>query len=299
MKSLRVLIGSGAALALALMIGGCGKTGNLFAFTHKADAAAETNVQVLVSDAQAAVETGDYVKAEELYKKAVTQNPQSSEARIGVVNAVTKQIQQQGLDLLSLTKGFTNQSTSAPMLYSMVLGAPAVASAVALTAGYYLFPKDPTAKYGIKLALIEKLYKAFIEHFGPICTEQTDLKAKDVPSILYANLSFGYLMRGVIRIVDKDEDGGVDYVVYKRTSNGEYEVYNTADVSDSADPVSSNKLTTLPSITTIKANGLADLDSAITHMGNAKTYSKDSTAKLWADILDLLTKARKMINDLS
>lgn len=294
----RIGIWTSGALALALMVAGCGKTGNLFSFTHKADAAGETNVQVLVSDAVAAVEAGDYVKAEELYTKAVAQNSASSEARVGVVNAVTKQLQQQGLDLLSLTTSFTNQKS--PVFYAMMAPGVSMSRAPKTPSGYYLFPTDPAKQYGIRLTLIVKMYKVFNEHLGPICDGSTDLVVSKVPSVFFANLSFARLLRGVIRIVDKDENGAVDYVVFYRNSTAKYEVYPAAQApSETSDPTGS-PLTSSNGIITVteENNALADLNAAISYMTLAKTYSQDKTATLWTTILDILTKARTMIDEL-
>jgi hypothetical protein len=296
----KIGIGLGA-LALTLLVAGCGKTGNLFSFTHRADAAGTTDLLVLTSDAMAAVEAGDYAKAEELYQRAVDTNPTSSEARIGVVNAVTKQIQQQGFDLLSLTTSFTNQK--APVFYEMVsAGAPSAYRAAAPKApsGYWLFSKDPTKDYKISMSLLIKLYKAFITHFVPICTGQTDLSLAKVPSIVYANLSFGYLMRGVIKVVDQDENGQVDYVVFYRNSPGKYEVYLTSQCPNETSDPTGSPLTSGNGILTAEkeAAAKADLDNAITYMTAAKNYSQDKTATLWTTILDILTKAKTMIDEL-
>lgn len=278
-------MGGGAALILALLVGGCGKTGNLFAFTHKSDVSSTTDVVVLLADAAAATEAGDHVAAEALFAKAVEQNPQSSEARIGVVNAVTKQIQQQGLDLLSLTKNVSNQN-GAPMLFGMVMGAPANARA-----GYYLF--DQTAletKYKVKLSSFISLYTVMIKHLGEICVGNTDIKLKDVPSIYFANVSFAYLLRGVIRCVDSTGDGVLDYAVYYDETLKKYQVFLSSDTGRT------NPVTT---VNFNKSAALNDLTYAIDFMNLAKAASKDSAATLWTSIVELLTKAKTMINDLS
>ena len=100
--------------------------------------------------------------------------------------------------------------------------------------------------------------------------------------------------------MDQNDDVAVDYVVFYRNSNKQYEVYNTSQVaSDTSDPTGSPKTTTDNILSaSVEAAALADLDYSITFMTAAQTYSQDKTATLWTSILEVLTKAKTMINDL-
>jgi tetratricopeptide (TPR) repeat protein len=280
---------------MMVFIIGCGKTGNLFSFTHKAGG--YDDAVSLCADAASAFEAGDYAKAQELYYRAIQADPTSYKARVGYVQAY---IRNSGLDLISMAQNAANQKS----IGILVKGFPTLSQEkqVSSSSGYWLFKPDPAVDYGISLSEIEGIYTVIIEHFTPIANDQTEIKGANIPSIIFINLSFAHLLRGIIRIVDKDENGKVDYVVWRNNNTNEYEFYHT-DYYNSiggGTPDSSHKITSAEDIITqeMEQNALADLDSAITYLIRAIDNSPEKDAKVWNDVRNVLNQARNSIDEL-
>jgi tetratricopeptide (TPR) repeat protein len=91
---------------------GCGNS-NLFSFGHSAGA--DTSTTSLSADANAALQSGDYAKALEYYKKILESDPSNSEAIYGFC---TSDLANAGLDLPSLISTFIKESnvSSAPSI---------------------------------------------------------------------------------------------------------------------------------------------------------------------------------------
>lgn len=268
------------ASLLVLMMSGCGKTGNLFSFTHKAGSDTADAI-VLNADAQSAYASGDYAKAEELALKSIQADPRNSTARQLYVQSY---IRNSGLDLIALAQNATNQK-------SIALLTPGFFSPAPSTDGYWLIPKDPTAQYGITLARLEGIYQVIIEHFTPIINGETDMAAADVPSIIFVNRAFAYLLRGAIRVADKDLNGSVDYLVWHDNISGDNWVYDDDEVT---------RITSTDGIITVaeETASLADLDAAIADLTSARDRSLSTQASIWQSAIDMLNEVKDMINNL-
>ena len=274
MKMKKVIV---LSVAVAFLATGCGKSFNIFGFTHKSGGSDDSIV--LVADAQSAYENGDYAEAERLYLQAITANPRDSKARLGYVQAF---IRNSGLDIISLAQNAANQKSVARLTPGFFSQAPS-------TNGYWLFPKDPTASYGITLARIEGIYQVIIDHFTPVINGETDMPAEDVPPIVYVNRAFAYLLKGAIRIVDKNLDGSVDYLVWHDNVSGEDWVYSSDETT---------RITASPLTAAEEAAAMADLNAAIADLETARDRSLAKEASVWQEAIDALNSVKNMINEL-
>ena len=93
---------------VSFVFSGCGNS-NLFSFGHSAGTSSSTTA--LSADANAALQSGDYAKALDYYKKILASDPSNSEAIYGFA---TSDLANAGLDLPSLISTFIQQSNKAP-----------------------------------------------------------------------------------------------------------------------------------------------------------------------------------------
>ncbi|HCJ65831.1 MAG TPA: hypothetical protein DHV62_00520, partial [Elusimicrobia bacterium] len=233
----------------------CGQW-NIFKWAHKEGGAASSDTTVLVADGQALLDSGDYAKAEEVFKKAFESNPQSSEACYGYAQAV---IAASGLGLADLISSVIQQAKSPnpPPLPTSNPFIGFVSPQYALGLGPNLL--DPTKLDLTKLYAISK--KAIIP-LKKIADNETDGKIPYDDFDINFNLAFCLTLHAVCGLLDWDGDSipgaGTGDII---NVTGEFKV--TVDGNDDLSTIQNKKPTTQEEINKVKRQVYTSLNEVL------------------------------------
>lgn|GEM_PF-2812427 len=259
----REFFAAGILLLLSgFCIYGCGKSTNLFGWTHaegKSD-----DPEVLLHDADAALASGDYQAAMDYYKKIVDNDSTNSLARYGYVTAYMKK-EFQDLDVATLLTNLSNQSSD--------------------TANSSLI--DPS-KFSTQ-TLID-MGNALVDNLAPISEGKCDGDVKSSDIGMNVNLAFGYMLQAVGTIMDPGKDGKADYD-FKKDANGDYKLYYSNTQTEVTDPTAALG-------STVKADVLAKLNDAETTVQDtvAANPTKTNADKTLNDIAKMIDDLKAEIS---
>lgn len=249
----------GLSFLLAIILFGCGKTTNILGWTHSGGTS--NDPKVLLNDANAALNSGNYQTAQDYYKQIIAADPKNSEARYGYVTANMKEtMNSEGMDVASLLNSLSNQSDSSTLI-------------------------DP-AKFDISKLL--NMGDVIVDNLKPIADGQCDGVVAQHDLGMTTNLVLGLMLQSVGTVMDPNHDGHADYNF--KEINGSFQL-----VDASGTPVSDVKNATLDAAKPTIIQNLTEAQTYLTAAVNsdanisADNPLKKDLPKLLSDLISNLS----------
>jgi len=243
-------------LILGFCISGCGKTFNIFGWTHAEGKSKDPDV--LLQDADAALAKGDYQVAMDYYNKVIDSDPDNSLARYGYVTAYMKQ-EFKDMNISELLTQLSNSdSESGGMLID-------------------------ESKINLSTQDLIDMGNVLVNYLDDSATGNWDGEISSTDVGMNVNLAFGYMLQAVGTVIDgPNKDGIADYN-YQKDSEGNYKL-----VDNSGNEINPDTLGD-----TVKNDVTAKLDSAIQTI--QKTIIANPEVGMLNDIKSMLTDLKTEI----
>ncbi|MDI6703778.1 MAG: tetratricopeptide repeat protein [bacterium] len=162
---------------LLSFVTGC-ERGNIFSWTHKEGES--DDVEVLIADAEASMQNGDYEKAKGYYEKVLEKDPTNSEALLGHANTTLKTSEFDFVEFI--TDAIEKEATG----------------------------EDPLLPKSIDFNNLNKTVDQMIRDLEKIADGKADGVIQATDPEVNTNLSIAKIINAVMTILDSDGDGNVN-----------------------------------------------------------------------------------------